>query len=208
MKNPLKKIYFFLLSFLGTIKFKFYILTHSNIKVIVGAGKTKIKGWFSTEEYFFNIVNPLDYEKFFKKKKIDFLLAEHVLEHIDQELLNITISNFFKYSNQNCNIRIAVPDGFHPDINYINYVKPGGGGAGAKEHKSLFNYKTLMSLFSEKGFVPDLIEYWDDKAKFHSKYKNDEKGIVYRSFINDERNIDNKLSYTSLIIDFRKNFKL
>lgn len=64
-----------------------------------------------------------------------------------------------------------------------------------------------MSLFSEKGFVPDLIEYGDEKAKFHSKYKNDEKGIVYRSFINDERNIDNKLSYTSLIIDFRKNFK-
>lgn len=58
---------------------------------------------------------------------------------------------------------------------------------GAKDHKSLFNYKTLMNLFSEKGFVLDFIEYWDDKVKFHCKYKNDEKGIVYRSFINDER---------------------
>jgi len=206
MKFFFKKIYFFVLSLLGTIKFKFYILTHDNIKVIVGAGKTKIKGWFSTEEYFFNIVNPLDFEKFFKKKKIDFLLAEHVLEHIDEEQLSIVISNFYNYSNKNCNIRIAVPDGFHPDNNYINYVKPGGIGAGAKEHKSLFNYKILVDLFADKGFVPDLIEYWDDNAKFHSKYEDDEKGIVSRSFANDERNFDNKPSYTSLIIDFRKNF--
>lgn len=106
-----------MLSLIGTIKFKFYILTHNKIRVIVGAGKTKIKGWFSTEAYFFNIANPYDFEKFFKKKKIDFLLAEHVLELINQGLLNIVISNFFKYSNQNYNIRKAVPDGFHPDNN-------------------------------------------------------------------------------------------
>lgn len=41
--------------------------------------------------------------------------------------------------------------------------------AEVKEHKSLFNYKTLISLFSEKGFVSNLIEYWIDKGKFHRK---------------------------------------
>ncbi|MCL6493522.1 MAG: hypothetical protein K6T54_01955 [Ignavibacterium sp.] len=63
-----------------------------------------------------------------------------------------------------------------------------------------------MNLFAYKGFLPDLIEYWDDNAKFYSNYEDDEKGIVSRSFAKDERNFDNKPSYTSLIIEFRKNF--
>ena len=45
------------------------------------------------------------------------------------------IKNFYKYSDEKINIRIAVPDGFHADENYISIVKPGGTGEGAEDHK-------------------------------------------------------------------------
>lgn len=144
-------------------------------------------------------------KNFLHEKKIDFIIAEHVLEHIDEKNLENVVSNFYEYTSDACNIRIAVPDGFLSDKNYLEYVKPGGTGPGAEDHKVLFNYKSLTELFRKRGFVYELIEYWDEDGKFHSKYNNDEKGTVCRSFISDERNIENKPSYTSLIIDFRKN---
>ena len=62
------------------------------------------------------------------------------MEHLTDSELELMVQNFYRYSNQNVNIRIAVPDGFHKDKNYINTVKPGGTGEGADDHKNLFNY--------------------------------------------------------------------
>jgi len=114
------------------------------------------------------------------------------------------LKNFYIYTSDKVNIRIAVPDGFHPDKNYIERVKPGGSGEGAHDHKNLFDYKSLTNLFEKHGFKSKLIEYWDEDGVFHSNYFNDNKGFIDRSFLNDSRNKDGKPNYTSLIIDFTK----
>ena len=181
-----------------------YIATTSEVKIIVGSGPTKYEGWFPTDIVTLDVTNEKHFKKYFKKKKISRILAEHVLEHLTNQELKLMIENFHKYSSENVNIRIAVPDGFHKDKDYIDKVKPGGTGEGAEDHKHLFNYKSLARLFEAGNFQPILVEYWDEDGKFHPGYSNDENGYILRSFINDSRNSDGIPHYTSLIVDFRK----
>jgi predicted SAM-dependent methyltransferase len=182
----------------------YYLTTHSEIKLIIGAGPTKYKGWFPTDIVTLDVTNENHFKKYFKKKKINKILAEHVLEHLTNNELELMIYNFYKYSDEKLNIRIAVPDGFHKNKEYINTVKPGGTGEGASDHRNLFNYKSLSVLFERFNFKTNLIEYWDEAGEFHSTYTNDDNGHVLRSFLNDHRNSDRKPNYTSLIIDFHK----
>jgi len=182
----------------------YYLTTHSEIKLIIGAGPTKYKGWFPTDIVTLDVTNENHFKKYFKKKKINKILAEHVLEHLSNIELDLMIQNFYKYSDENVNIRIAVPDGFHKSEEYINTVKPGGKGEGADDHKNLFNYRSLSALFDRYGFKASLIDYWDEEGEFHNNYSNDENGYILRSFLNDHRNKDGKANYTSLIIDFYK----
>jgi predicted SAM-dependent methyltransferase len=201
-------IYKLLIPFIKIYKFlnwKFYLLTCNDVKLIVGAGPTKYKGWFSTDIVTLDITKESDFEKYFSRKKIKNVLAEHVLEHLTDQELEKMIKNFYKYSDDDINIRIAVPDGFHADEKYISIVEPGGTGEGADDHKNLFNVNSLSSLFGRFGFVAQPIEYWDENRNFHQGYKDDKNGFVIRSFINDKRNKNGKPVYTSLIIDFKKN---
>jgi predicted SAM-dependent methyltransferase len=182
----------------------YYLYTHKSINLIVGAGPTKFPGWFSTDIVTLDVTNEEQFEKYFKHKKISKILAEHVLEHLIDEELNLMIQNFYKYSDDKINIRIAVPDGYHSDENYIERVKPGGTGEGAEDHKHLFNYKSLSALFEKHNYKAIPLEYWDEIGKFHTIYKNDDLGFVRRSFINDSRNSAGLPAYTSLILDFQK----
>jgi predicted SAM-dependent methyltransferase len=186
------------------LSWRFYLLTCEEIKIIVGAGPTKYKGWFSTDIVTLDVTKESDFQKYFSKKKIKNVLAEHVLEHLSNTDLEKMIKNFYKYSHDQINIRIAVPDGFHSDEKYISVVKPGGTGEGAHDHKNLFNVSSLSKLFEKYGFIARPIEYWDEDKIFHQGYKDDDNGYVIRSFINDKRNKNGIPVYTSLIIDFVK----
>ena len=200
-------IYRLLIPFIRIYKYlnwRFYLLTSEEIKIIVGAGPTKYKGWFSTDIVTLDVTRESDFIKYFTKKKIKNVLAEHVLEHLTNEDLEKMIKNFYKYSNEDINIRIAVPDGFHADEKYISIVRPGGTGEGADDHKNLFNVNSLSTLFERFGFVAYPVEYWDEERIFHQGYKDDNNGFVIRSFLNDKRNKDGKPAYTSLIVDFVK----
>ncbi len=186
------------------IRWRNYLSTSPKIQIVVGAGGTSFPGWFDTDIDNLDITNEKDFEKYFSVKKIDKILAEHVLEHLTDEELELMVKNFYKYSSDDINIRIAVPDGYHGEANYINCVKPGGSGVGADDHKNLFTYKSLGSLFEKHGFKASPVEYWDENKKFHSGYRNDSNGFIHRSLVNDERNKDGKPNYTSLIMDFKK----
>ena len=206
-KKTKKNVFHLLLPFIkvsNLILWRIYLLSHNEIKIIVGSGTTKYKGWFATDIHILDLTNENDFKKFFLTKKIDNIVAEHVLEHLSQNALELMLGNFVKYTSQRINIRIAVPDGFHSDSEYINKVKPGGVGEGAQDHKNLFNYKSLSELFSKHGFKVNIVEYWDETGQFHSNYKNNNNGYISRCLINDERNVNNKPIYTSLIIDFKK----
>jgi len=204
LRNNLKNIFYKITYPFFYLKWVIYLLTNKEIKLLVGAGLTKFKGWFNTDVQFLDITDESDFQKLFSKRKIDKVLAEHVLEHLTPEQLKLAAINFYKYSAQEINIRIAVPDGFHKDSKYIEQVKPGGTGNGADDHKHLFNYKSLSEVFENAGFKATPIEYWNEEKEFYTVYKNDGNGIIRRSFINDKRNSGGSPNYTSLIIDFTK----
>ncbi len=183
---------------------RLYLARTTDIRLVVGAGGTYFKGWFSTDKSVLDITKRSDFEKYFKEKKISRILAEHVLEHLTDSDLKSMAKNFAEFSSDDINIRIAVPDGNHKNQNYIDAVKPGGHGSGADDHKHLFTYESLAKYFTDAGFVANYLEYWDNNNNFITKYKKDENGFIERSLINDSRNADGNPNYTSIIIDFKK----
>ncbi|MCH7771823.1 MAG: hypothetical protein IIA49_12545 [Bacteroidetes bacterium] len=193
-----------LIRFWKYLSWYYYLNTNDSINLIVGAGPFKFKGWFSTDIATLDVTNENHFKKYFRDKKINKILAEHVLEHLTDEELELMIKHLYKYSADDINIRIAVPDGYHSDPEYLDLVKPGGSGKGAEDHKHLFNYKTLSSIFEKQGFVSYLKESWDEEGEFHTTYSNDDFGMIRRSFINDDRNKDKVPRYTSLIVDYKK----
>jgi predicted SAM-dependent methyltransferase len=128
-------------------------------------------------------------------------LAEHVWEHLGSRQAIIANANCFEFLRPGGRLRIAVPDGFHPDPAYIEYVRPGGTGAGADDHKVLYNYKLISEELKNVGFEFRLLEYWDENGQFHFQEWSSEDGHISRSKRYDPRNQDGSLTYTSLIVD-------
>lgn len=181
----------------------FYSRFASKIKIVVGSGDTLYMGWFPTDIKTLDVTNKSDFNRYFSRRKIDFVLAEHVLEHLDLTSIKTMGENIRQYANPGLNIRIAVPDGFHKDPAYIEHVRPGGSGPAADDHKHLFTYKSLTEIFETIGYRYKLVEYWDEAGCFHSTYSNgSEKGHIKRCLLNHRKNVDGKPNYTSLIIDF------
>lgn len=181
----------------------FYVRMSEKIRVIIGSGDTLYWGWFPTDIKTLDITDEKDLKFYFAKRKMDFVLAEHVLEHLETSDLELMALNIKKYSNKGVNFRVAVPDGYHSDKSYIDHVRPGGTGPAADDHKHLFNYLSLSSFFEKYGYTSTLVEYWDENGVFRSNYKNgDGKGHIRRCLLNHRKNINGKPNYTSLIIDF------
>jgi len=173
------------------------------IRIIVGAAYTKLEGWISTDLPFLDITSKSQWRFLFGKNRIDNLLTEHVIEHLNEEDVTIALNNIFFYLKKNGVCRIAVPDSFHPNPKYIEYVRPGGNGAGAKDHKTFWDYQSLKHLGENIGFQVRLQEFYDEDGNFHlNKYPLD-RGIVYRSQLNIKQK---KIipDYSSLIVDMIK----
>ncbi|OJJ23686.1 hypothetical protein BKI52_04865 [marine bacterium AO1-C] len=192
---PLYRIYW-------VFKWKTYAKRNKKVNLIIGGRSTNYPGWFTTDYYTLDVTKHQHYTKYFSSRKIDKILAEHVLEHLTIDQIEAMLENVKQFASENINVRIAVPDGYHADQNYIEQVKPNGTGVGSEDHKNLFTYQSLSEVFEKSGFKTYLVEYWDEKGVFHQGYTNDDKGYVKRSLINDPRNNDKKPHYTSLIIDF------
>jgi predicted SAM-dependent methyltransferase len=155
----------------------------------------------STEKGFLDVTDRGDFECYWRPGSRTAFLAEHVLEHLNADGAWKTCANCFKFLKHGGWLRVAVPDGFHPEPSYIELVKPGGTGIGAYDHKILYNYKSLRSILEEIGFSVELLEYWDENGQFHFRQWDSKDGHVSRSKRYDERNKDGALKYTSLIID-------
>lgn len=173
-------------------------------KIILGAGGTTYPDWVSTDKWLLDVTCVRDFEKYWKPNTLTAFLAEHVWEHLGSRQRSEANENCFKFLKPGGWLRIAVPDGFHPDRDYIEYVQPGGTGLGADDHQVLFNYHSLSEELNSAGFQVMLLEYWNESGQFVANDWSVEEGYVSRSVRFDQRNRDGLLRYTSLIVDAKK----
>lgn len=172
--------------------------------IILGAGRTQYEGWRSTERNELNIIQEEDFKRILRDKLADRFLAEHVWEHLCNDSLKTANALAFKYLKPGGCLRIAVPDGLHPDPAYLEWVKPNGTGKSARDHQQLFTHTTLTACLESAGFVVNKLEHWDEEGHFHVKSWSSDEGHVKRSALHDRRNRLQPLSYTSLIVDAHK----
>jgi len=183
---------------------KFYIDVHilNKRKLDVGsAGINWGKGWIKTDIEILNIAKYENWHRLFGKLRLKNIMAEHVWEHLTEEDTSATNLNCFTFLAPGGVLRIAVPDGYHPDKEYIDWVKVGGNGFGADDHKILYNYSIMKTKLEKVGFKVELLEYWDENGAFHYTDWSPDGGFIRRSKNNDERNQFGELKYTSLIVD-------
>jgi predicted SAM-dependent methyltransferase len=170
------------------------------LNIIIGAHNTDYKNWLPSNIESLNLLEISSFENLFGDKKATRFLAEHVFEHITFDDAILALKNCYKYLEKGGTVRIAVPDGFHPNPDYINMVKPGGFGEGAHDHKLLYDYKKLSKAFEAAGFRTRLLEYYDEDHQFHFNEWNSEDGHILRSSRYDIR-FKEPIGYSSLIID-------
>lgn len=179
------------------------------MKVIIGAGGRKQENWISTEQNQLDLLCENDFIRILDGAVgYEAMVTEHVLEHLTEVQMFQALENCYKYLSPNGRLRIAVPDGLHPDKDYIEYVRPGGTGAGAGDHKALYNYRSLGRILRNVGFRVVPIEWWDEFKQFHVELWNEADGYIERCYANDPRNKDGKPHYTSLIMDAFKDIDL
>lgn len=166
------------------------------LNLIIGSGGLPQDGWITTDIDILNVTKREDWEKYFKIKKVDAIFAEHVWEHLTEDEAIAATKHCYTYLKTGGYIRMAVPDGFNPDKDYIDHVK-----VGSDEHKVLYNYKTLTELFQNAGFEVELYEYYNENNEFICKDWDSSKGLIRRSKNQDHRNKDGKLAYTSIVLD-------
>ena len=170
-------------------------------KIIIGAGGTSASGWFATDRDILDVVDRAHFLSFWKPNSIDAFVAEHVWEHLTESEAKQATANCYEFLRPGGHLRIAVPDGFHPEPRYIEYVRPGGTGIGADDHKMLYTYQSMERLLEAAGFFVRLLEYWDEHGDFHFRDWAAADGPILRSKQYDPRNQDGSLTYTSLIVD-------
>ena len=167
----------------------------------VGAPGTPFAGWLCTSVSTLDALEINDWDSIFHPSSVSTMLAEHVIEHWTRDQFGSFLGIARRFLSPAGFIRLAVPDGLHPDAAYIESVRPGGSGPGADDHKVLYNYQTLSGVISAKGFNCKLLEYFDENGQFHPATWNAEDGFIERSEHHDPRNQERPLSYTSLIVD-------
>ena len=121
-------------------------------KIIIGAGGNVYPGWIATDIHNLDVTSEENWTYVFVKNSIDNLLAEHVFEHLTLKQARKAFKLALQFLKPGGVFRLAVPDGLFPSEEYINYVRPGGVGVGADDHKILYTYKTLEHELTEVGY--------------------------------------------------------
>jgi predicted SAM-dependent methyltransferase len=185
-------------------RFKWQIRSRP-LRIVIGASGIPQIGWIRSEVEYLDLLDAGQWRNYFEDSSIDALLAEHVWEHLTPEQGLAAAKRCYQYLRIGGYMRVAVPDGFHPDPEYIENVRPGGTGPGAADHKALYDHSTLSRLFESAGFEVQPLEYFDERGAFRCVDWLESEGRITRSSRFDPRNRDGTLRYTSVILDARKN---
>lgn len=179
-------------------------LKRKPVRVNLGAGRTVLPGWQSTDIDSLDLLRREDWLAITKPGTVDAMLSEHVWEHLTESQGLRAAALCLEFLRPGGNLRVAVPDGFNPDPAYLEHVRPGGSGPGADDHKVLYTHVTFDSLFASAGFEVTLLEYWDAGHRFHALDWDPGDGMIHRSKRYDPRNQGGVLGYTSLILDAKR----
>jgi len=173
----------------------------SPLRIVVGASGRYEPGWVGTDAAYLDLLRPEQWARYFQTGTLDAILAEHVWEHLSPAEGLAAAQLCYRYLKPGGYLRVAVPDGFHPDPDYIDRVRVGGTGPGADDHEVLYTHESLAELFRRAGYSVRLLEYFDSSGQFHFTEWDADAGKIYRSSRFDTRNANRPLAYTSLILD-------
>lgn len=172
------------------------------LKIILGSAGIGQTGFLSTDKTTLDILDESSFSKICTPCSVEVFLAEHVWEHLSPKDGEVAARNCFAHLKPGGNLRLAVPDGLHPDPDYIEWVRPGGRGDGASDHQVLYDYRNLTTILRNAGFSSiRLLEWWDEQHVFHEEPWRVERGFIRRSRRHDRRNTKDRAAYTSLIVD-------
>lgn len=186
------------------------------MKVIVGAGNTTQDGWLALQHKHLDIRRRSHWQRLFRPNSLKTVLSEHVLEHLDVAENKRTARNVREFLKVGGLWRIAVPDGFHPNENYLNWTAPNSFGekflsmfrdVDEPNHKLLWNYKTLSEFLARRGFMIALREWFDESGQFHKTNWDESDGKIWRCAGSDwSKFLSGVINapYTSLIVDAKK----
>ena len=175
------------------------------MKVIIGAGEQHRDGWTPTQKEQLDLTRPESFATYFGKSRADALLCEHVWEHLHPREAVAAAKLVFEHLKPGGFLRVAVPDGNHPDPHYLALVAVHGPGP-AHDHQVLYTLDTFSGVFEQAGFTVLPLEWWDANHEFHHVDWNAEEAPVYRSSKLDHRNAAwregrGPPDFTSLILD-------
>ncbi|PNY80265.1 class I SAM-dependent methyltransferase [Deinococcus koreensis] len=175
------------------------------MRVIIGAGEQRWDGWTPTQQADLNLLDPASFERFFAGTLAHAFLCEHVWEHLSVSQGEAAARLVFRYLRPGGALRVAVPDGHHPDPAYRALVAVNGPGP-AHDHQVLYTLETVVPVFAGAGFEVRPLEWWDAVGPFHHSDWRVADGPVYRSSRLDHRNAawrqgTGPLGFTSLIVD-------
>lgn len=177
------------------------LLEAVEVRLIVGAERTGQMGWISTDKPELDVCVESQWDRLLQGRKARAILAEHVWEHFWPADAETAARHCLRALEPGGYLRIAVPDAFHPNPQYLARVRPNGTGPQAQEHRVFYNHRTLRDLLTRVGFSVELMEYWDEEGRFHWRDWAWKDGYVSRSFRFDKRNRDGRPNYTSLMVD-------
>jgi predicted SAM-dependent methyltransferase len=170
-------------------------------RIILGAGRDSYPGWGATDRDTLDVTWREDFARYWRPGSREAFLAEHVWEHLTEPQAALANANCFEFLRPGGRLRIAVPDGLHPDPGYRAAVAVGGHGCGADDHKVLYDHGLMREMLERAGYRVALLEYWDENGTFHHADWSSDAGHVRRSRDHDRRNHGGVLRYTSLIVD-------
>jgi predicted SAM-dependent methyltransferase len=151
------------------------------IRLNVGSGGTSYPGWISMDRTELDITKRRAWERILRHRRADNVLAEHVLEHLDEDEIAAAFSNIAAFLKPGGVFRMAVPDGNHPSEYVRELSRPGGLEPGADDHKVFLTIRDVEKLEQCSGLKAEPVEYFDDEGWFVSRPMRPERGHVKRS---------------------------
>jgi predicted SAM-dependent methyltransferase len=176
------------------------------LQIVIGSSQVFDDGWVPTNVQYLNLLEDRQWQQAFESEnRLDAILAEHVWEHLSAADGRAAAARCFRFLRPGGRLRIAVPDGNHPDPDYIEFVRPGGSGPGADDHKMLYTEKTLSEMLHDVGFDVEPLEYYDADGNFRYVPWSPRGGRIVRSKDWTEVKPGGGLMrYSSLIVDALK----